>query len=359
VKLCAVLLLALTLAACAPVVYLTPPPVGPAELQRLSDSATNTAVSELRLARAATAADQSARATSTAARAATLESIADSQTLATLAAAKTQDAVSATAAVATAQAIATASAGGTQIAGRAQAAATSSAATSTAQLAAALATEAVHREQQRTMVETASAGMTALLKFLAAVALAFGLWWLAGAASADLTRRRNNAALRDTPIGPVIMITDGRGVIAARLLTAPEPARAPEPVVEPGPQPELIQRTVNGKPAEPIVAEWRLPDLDAERAAIADLVRAAIAVEGEAGTRIPRYHKLEGWRSNPDGWKHLTDVLMKAGHITKASGRAGGTFLTRDRTLYELLRGLMDNTLSLQSVDIVGAVYKN
>ncbi len=366
-KLCIVLLACLLLAACAPVVYITPAPSGPGDVLPVE------AGHIVAQATASAAAMATQQAVATAARVSTLESITDSQTLATLAAAKTQDVIGATAAAATAQSGATSAAAATGAAQRSAELATGAAgsatagarmadATSTAQLAAALATETVHREQQRTLVDTASGAMTALLKFLGAVGLAFGLWWLAGAIGADLTRRRNAAAYRDTPLGPVIMIADPRGMLTARLLTAPAAPKDEggrmmdeEMQEEPVDPANLIEHTVNGHPAAPIVAEWRSPALDAERTAIAELVRAAIAVEGEAGTRIPRYSRLAGWQTNPDGWKALTDVLMRAGHVTKASGKNGGTFLTQGRTLYQLLAGLLDGSLPLLAVEVAGA----
>lgn len=83
----------------------------------------------------------------------------------------------------------------------------------------------------------------------------------------------------------------------------------------------MIGRTVKGQPATPIVAGWRLPELDAERAAVAGLVRAAITSEGEAGRLILRHWRLKDGETNPDGWKRLIDVRMRARHVTKASGR--------------------------------------
>lgn len=355
-KLPIVLLLGLLLTACSPV-YVTAPAGGvllPVEAGRIVDAATATAGAVATQVAQSTATDQSARATSTAARAATLESISDSQVLATLSAARTQDAIGATSAVAGTQAQATSASAGTLIAGRAQAVATAGAATSTAQLAQALATEAVHREQQRTLIESVGGGVTILLKLLLALGIVLGLGWLLGAIDADLTRRRNMAALRDTPIGPVIMIADPRGMLTARLLTAPA---APVAMAEPAPAPVLehIQRTVNGQAAAPMIADWRLPELDAERQELAELIRTAMATQGEGGTRIPRYTKLPGWETRPERWKDLTDTLMKAGHVTKSSGKGGGTFLTKGRTLYQLLAGVLDGSLPLRAVEVVSA----
>jgi len=351
----------------AQVVYVTPSAgdVLPVEAGRIVDAATATAAAVATQVAQATATDQSARATSTAVRAATLDALSDRQAMATLAAAQTQDVVSATASAATAQAAATSSAAGTQDARRVAFAATAGAATSTAQLAAALATETVNRARQQTEVDAASGAAGALLKLVLALALAFGLWflvrWLAGVVNADLTRRKNAAALRDTPLGPVLLIAGPTGMLTARLLSAP--AAPPDPELEPEPEAidpaNLIYGQVDGKPRKPLVAEWRIPDLDAERAEIADLVRAAIAVEGEGGTRIPRYSRLPGWQTNAEGWKARTDTLMRAGHVTKASGAAGGTFLTKGRTLYQLLAGLLNGTLPLSPVDVVAGEAAN
>ena len=99
-----------------------------------------------------------------------------------------------------------------------------------------------------------------------------------------------------------------------------------------------------------VIHVW-MPELDAAREELAELIRVAIATRGEGGTRIPRYTKLPGWETRPERWKTLTDTLMKAGHITKSSGSAGGTFLTKGRTLYQLLAGVLDGSLPLRTVD--------
>jgi hypothetical protein len=353
-RLAALSLACLILVACAPVVYPGAGDVLPVEAGRIVAAASATAGAVATQVAQATATDQSARATSTAARAGTLEAITDRQALATLSAGETQDVYSATAAAVTAQLQATSAAADTQAARSIQGTVTAAAATSTAALATTLAAEVVHREQLRTMIESATGGLWNVLQLLVAVAFMFGLFWLGGAINADLTRRRNNAALRETPLGPVIMLPGRDGPSSVRLLTAPEPARE-EDDAEPEDAGEIIQYTVQGRPAAPIVAEWRQPELSAERAEIAALVRAAIKVEGEGGTRIPRYARLPGWQTNPDGWKARTDTLMLAGHVTKVSGRSGGTFLTQNRTLYQLLAGLLDGSLPLRIVDVVGA----
>lgn len=239
----------------------------------------------------------------------------------------------------------------------ANASATAAPATSTAQMAAALATETIKREQQRTLFETASGGASFLLKLML---FGFGLlvmWWLGGAINADLERRRNNAAYRETPIGPMLLLSDGRGQLVGRLLAAPEPRIIEEPLAaEPAAAPaDEIRHTVAGHAAAPIVADWRRPEDTAEREAVAELLRETVKVAGNESRLIPRYTRLPGWRTNPEGWKRETDLLLRAGHVTKSSGKNGGTFITRGRTAYQLLSGVLDHSLPLAPVDLVGA----
>src|SRR5262249_42460560 len=61
------------------------------------------------------------------------------------------------------------------------------------------------------------------------------------------------------------------------------------------------------------------------------------------------------WRPTPIGWQARSDTLMRAGHVMKSSGRAGGTFLTKGRTLYQLLGGILDGSLTLAGNDAVEA----
>lgn len=348
----ALLLAALTLTACAPV-YLPAPTaqvvygdVAPQEAQRILDAATNTA---------AAVATQAAQ--STAARVQTQESITDAQTLATLAAAQTQDVIGQTATAATAAAQATSAAEQTRTTGAAQAQATGVAATATVQMAGALATQIIRREEQTTQLQTAGAVASFMLKGLLFFAGLFALYgaarWVGGTIDADLTRRRNAAAYRETPIGAVLLMADPNGGYNYRLIAPP--ASEPKIVenVAPTPTHETITRTVMGKPAAPLVADWRDADDEAMREELAALLRAAIAVEGEGGTRIPRYAKLPDWQTNAQGWKRLTDKLLMAGHVTKSSGSGGGTFLTGGRTLYGLLVGVLDHSLSLAAVEVV------
>lgn len=232
--------------------------------------------------------------------------------------------------------------------------ATAAPATATAAMANALATETIRRKQQETLVATASGAGTFLLKLVLFFAGLLGLIWLGGVIGADIERRRNNAAYRETPLGPILLLSDGRGQIAAQLLSAPAaPLPAPEPAMPADAPPPTITVNHKGRPAATIVADWRRPAASAEREAVAELLRAAIAVEGQTGVKIPRYTRLAGWETNPDGWKRQTDRLLLAGHVTKQPGRGGGTFLTGGRTLYQLLAGVLDRSLSLAPVDVV------
>lgn len=352
-RLALVLVALFAAAACAPVYFPAPTAqlvygnVAPQEAQRILDAATNTA------AAVATHAAQS-----TAARVQTQEAITDAQTLATLAAAQTQDVIGQTATAATAAAQATSAAEQTRTTGAAQAQATSVAATATVQMAGALATQIIRREEQTTQLQTAGAVGSFLLKGLLFFAGLLALYWLAkwvgGAIDADLTRRRNAAAYRETPIGAVLLMADPNGGYNYRLIAPP--AAEPEWVENAPATPtrETITRTVMGKPAAPLVADWRDAEDEAVRQELAGLLRAAIAVEGEGGTRIPRYAKLPDWQTNAQGWKRLTDKLLLAGHVTKSSGNGGGTFLSGGRTLYGLLVGVLDHSLSLAAVEVVG-----
>lgn len=344
----------LALTACAPV-YLPAPvtPVAhdvlPVEAQRVIDFATATS---------AAVATQAAYAT--AARVQTQEAITDAQTLATLSAAKTQDVISQTAVAATAGAQATVAAGQTQTAAAAQGQATAVAATATVQMAGALATQTIRREEQRTLMQTAGALASFLLKMLLFMVGLFALYWLAkwvgGAIDADLTRRKNSAAYRETPIGAVLLMADPNGGYNYRLIAPPTAEPAWVENAPTTPERETISRTVMGKPAAPLVADWRDAEDEAVRAELVTLLREAIAVDGNDATRIPRYSRLPGWQTNPEGWKRLTDRLMMAGHVTKVAGKNGGTFVTRGRTLYALLVGLLDHSCSLAAVEVVEEV---
>lgn len=349
------LLACLLLTACAPVVVTVPASGGgdvlPAEAQRVIDRATATA---------GAVATQAAQATAW--RVQTQEAITDAQTLATLAAAQTQDVISQTAVAATSAAQATLAAAQTQTAGAAQAQATAVAATATVQMAGALATQTIKREEQRTLVQTAGGMASFMLKGLLFLTGLFGLYWVArwvgGAIDADLTRRRNAAAYRETPIGAVLLMADPHGGYNYRLIAPPasEPAVVEnEPAATPEPARRTIERWVMGKQQEPLVVDWDRPEDEAVLAEIVALLREAIAVESNEATRIPRYSKLPTWSTNPEGWKRLTDRLMMAGHVTKVAGKNGGTFVTRGRTLYQLLAGLSDHSCSLAPVDVVAA----
>lgn len=255
------------------------------------------------------------------------------------------------------RATATAAVAATQETGRAQAQATAAAWNATQTMAGALATQAIRREEQRTLMQTGGAVMSFLLKGLAFFGGLFALAglgrWVGGVIDADLTRRRNAAAYRETPIGAVLLMADPNGGYNYRLIAPPV---APEVVIDappPVPERETITRTVMGKPAAPLVADWRDAEDEAVRAELAALLRAAIAVEGEGGTRIPRYAKLPDWQTNAQGWKRLTDKLLLAGHVTKSSGNGGGTFLSGGRTLYGLLVGVLNHSLSLAAVEVV------
>lgn len=340
--------------ACAPVVVTVPVASGgevlPAEAQRVIDRATATA---------AVAATQAAQAT--ALRVQTLEALDLESVQLTRAAAQTQDVISRTAVAATAAAQATVDAAATQETGRARAQATAAAWEATQSMAGALATQVIRREEQRTQLQTGSAVLSMLLKGLALVAGLFALYfvvaWVGGVVDADVTRRKNAAAYRETPIGAVLLMADPGGGYNYRLIeppsAAPEVIEAP-PARQPEPS-DRIAYTVQGRAAAPIVADWRAEGDDALREEIADLLREAIKVDGNDATRIPRYSRLATWSTNPEGWKRLTDVLMAAGHVTKVAGKNGGTFVTRGRTLYQLLTGLLDRTASLAPVDVVSA----
>ena len=43
--------------------------------------------------------------------------------------------------------------------------------------------------------------------------------------------------------------------------------------------------------------------------------------------------------------------VVRAGHETKASGTGGGTFLSKGRTLYQLVAGVLDGSRALRAVD--------
>lgn len=347
----ALLCVALALTACAPVVVTVPVGGGdvlPAEAQRVIDRATATA---------AVAATQAAQAT--ALRVQTLEALDLESVQLTRAAAQTQDVISRTAVAATAAAQATADAAATQETGRAQAQATAAAWSATQTMAGALATQTIQREEQRTLLQTGSATLSMLLKGLALVAGLFALYfvvaWVGGVVEADVTRRKNAAAYRETPIGAVLLMADPAGGYNYRLIAPPVASEAVVENVVPSPARETIARTVMGQPAAPLVADWRAPDDEAVRDELVALLREAIKVDGNDATRIPRYSRLPTWSTNPEGWKRLTDRLMQAGHVTKVTGKQGGTFVTRGRTLYSLLTGVLDHSCSLAPVDVVSA----
>lgn len=338
-----ILLASLLLAACAPVVVTVPAGDGqllPEQIQRAADAYTATARVQATQGAVATALRQQ-----------TLEAVELEGIQLTRSFAQTQDVISRTAVAATAAAQATAEAGATRAAGQAQAQATAAAWNATEQMAGALATETIRREQQRTLVETAGQSATFVLKLIGIIVGLLGVIWLIGFIGVDLARRQARAALQETALGPVLIITGpGGGVAGARLLTAPaaevienEPAPTAQPL-------RTIPRTVMGKDRPLVMPE---PD-DGSRTELVDLVRAAIAVEGEGSDRIPRYARMPDWATNPEGWKRLTDKLVMAGLVTKASGKNGGTFLTGGRTLYQLLVGLQNHLLSIAPVDVVG-----
>lgn len=343
------LLAALALTACAPVVVTVPAASGdvlPAEAQRVIDRATATA---------AVVATQAAQAT--ALRQQTLEALDLQAVQLTRAAAQTQDVISQTAVAATAAMQATADAAATQETGRAQAQTTAAAWSATQTMAGALATQVIRREEQRTLMQTGGAVMAFLLKgllfFVGLFSFAWLAKWVGGVIDADLTRRRNAAAYRETPIGAVLLMADPAGGYNYRLIAPPVASEAVVENVAPSPARETIARTVMGQPAAPLVADWRAPDDEAVREELVALLREAIKVDGREATRIPRYSRLPTWSTNPEGWKRLTDRLMQAGHVTKVTGKQGGTFVTRGRTLYQLLTGVLDHSCSLAPVDVV------
>jgi len=110
---------------------------------------------------------------------------------------------------------------------------------------------------------------------------------------------------------------------------------------------ELIgspERTLDA-PARPALGTSRPPAVPAAhpddpaapaRERVLNLIAAAIKAEGTMGTKIPRWHELDGYNSDRRG--KLVGLLQQAGLVTVVSnkGTESGTFLNDGRTLYQL-----------------------
>jgi hypothetical protein len=83
----------------------------------------------------------------------------------------------------------------------------------------------------------------------------------------------------------------------------------------------LIGRTVNGQPAAPIVAGGGCPSWTPSAPPWQAWCAPRSPAKAKAGRLILRNSRLKDGETNPDGWKRLIDGLMRARHLTKASGR--------------------------------------
>lgn len=317
------LLLGLLLAACAPAVYVTPGAIGPAELVRLSDSATNTAAAEARLASAATATDQSARATSTAAAQGTQDALAVRQTESALQ--LTQSA---------GQAMATDEAGvKTQGAQQTRAAGTPTAAAVAAAIRAS-ATALARREADDAAGQARSQAIGDARGWLL---LAVGILFLLGLAAAVVfgvsdilsarARLMHAAAARASAEARQMWIMQYGGVLLQlrggagwEIMPAPQIAGPVIDVVAGGPSPvrEVPFRAKDGTVNLVDIAEPETP----ERERVLQLLDRAVSIVGTHASFIPSADRLG---IHPQDWQLAVDKLKagpdRAAYVVTSLGR--------------------------------------
>lgn len=195
-------------------------------------------------------------------------------------------------------------------------------------------------------------GVSAIL--LSLVVFLFGLLGLRHAS--DMLEARALRSLKvDTPLGPILVYRLPSGEIAYRPIQFSPPQLSPPRTDAQAP---IESIPVKGVRPGVIDADWRDDGYRELRAQLIELVKAALEREGAGGTRIPRYALLRGWESRPHDWVRLTDALRDAGIVFKVSNDGpsrSGTFLAQRRTLYALLSGLSDGSISLAPVEVINA----
>lgn len=213
------------------------------------------------------------------------------------------------------------------------------------------ATEMVRREAFATQMSAVAAAALPIGAFVvlalsaAAGVLLVYLGW--EGVRALVKRLKGRAAYIDTKIGPACVeeLTGGR--VRLTLLNPPSGTAA----ALTKPQPALREFAIASGTADARVLRERVRDTAETarlRSEIADLLRRAAAQNGNESHIIPRH---DGLGMGAEKRQRLVGVLKGAG---LAWCDNTGTYLAKNRTLYELLCEVTDCRVSLNAVEVVG-----